>query len=133
MARIDRNDSNLYEMPKGSYLRNQRYVYINTSSKYVTASERKTEGTRGYKDHDSKCIGVIKDPSDESCRMFYANKTYKEQFLSDSENEMANEEKKEDPDPPTFADSLSIGLNSWIGVCNFCVCCAEFHAHCVII
>ena len=90
-------------MPRGSYLRNSRYVYVNTTNKYVPPSEKKEKGGRGYTGHDSVCIGVIKDPEQPDIKLFYANAKYRELFMS-----------TELPDPPKFGDSLSAGLHCWI-------------------
>ena len=90
-------------MPRGAYLRNQSYVYVNTTNKYVPPSAKKEKGGRGYTGHDSVCIGVIQDPDKPEIRKFYANAKYRELFLSE-----------ELPDPPRFADSLSVGLHCWI-------------------
>ena len=89
-------------MPRGSYLRNKSYVYVNTSNKYVPSSEKK-DGGRGYTGHESVCIGVIQNPDNPEIRKFYANARYHELFLAE-----------ELPDPPRFADSLSVGLHCWI-------------------
>ena len=89
-------------MPRGSYLRNKSYVYVNTSNKYVPSSEKK-DGGRGYTGHESVCIGVIQNPDNPEIRKFYANARYHELFLAE-----------ELPDPPSFADSLSVGLHCWI-------------------
>ncbi len=98
MGKIVRDHSNLFPLPRGAFLRNRKYVYINTSSSYVRSSERKTEGTRGYIDHESVCIGVIADP-DAPERMFYANERYRAMMGV-----------RELPDPLQFADSLTVGL-----------------------
>ena len=90
-------------MPRGAYLRNKSYVYINTTNKYVSPSEKKEKGSRGYTGHDSVCIGVIQDPARPDIRRFYANANYRELFLQEDL-----------PDPPRFADSVSIGLYCWI-------------------
>ena len=103
MAKISRTESNLFTMPRGAYLRNQSYVYVNTTNKYVPPSAKKEKGGRGYTGHDSVCIGVIQDPDKPEIRKFYANAKYRELFLSE-----------ELPDPPKFADSLSVGLHCWI-------------------
>lgn len=89
-------------MPRGSYLRNKSYVYVNTTNKYVPSSEKK-DGGRGYTGHESVCIGVIQYPDKPEIKKFYANARYHELFLSE-----------ELPDPPMFADSLSAGLHCWI-------------------
>jgi|P1105metagenome_2_1110788.scaffolds.fasta_scaffold12979_2 transposase len=102
MAKISRTESNLFSMPRGSYLRNKSYVYVNTSNKYVPSSEKK-DGGRGYTGHESVCIGVIQNPDNPEIRKFYANARYHELFLAE-----------ELPDPPSFADSLSVGLHCWI-------------------
>jgi len=103
MAKIARTDSNLFPMPRGSYLRNRSYVYVNTTNRYVAPSEKKEKGSRGYTGHDSVCIGVIQNPDRPDIKKFYANAKYRELFLSE-----------ELPDPPKFADSLSVGLHCWI-------------------
>lgn len=102
MAKISRTESNLFSMPRGSYLRNKSYVYVNTTNKYVPSSEKK-DGGRGYTGHESVCIGVIQYPDKPEIKKFYANARYHELFLSE-----------ELPDPPMFADSLSTGLHCWI-------------------
>lgn len=103
MSKILRAESNLYTMPQGAYLRNKRYVYMNTTNKYIPASEKKSKSGRGYTDHKSVCIGVIQDPAKPETRKFYANTRYHSMFLAE-----------ELPEPPMFADSLSIGLFCWI-------------------
>lgn len=103
MGKIDRSEKNLFDMPKGAYVRNKRYVYINTNNKYVPRSERKDTSRRGYTDHDSVCIGVIKDPSRPGIKKFYANNTY-----------LTMHSLIELPEPPKFSDSISVGLNSWV-------------------
>ena len=90
-------------MPRGSYLRNKSYVYVNTTNKYVPASKKKKKGGRGYTGHDCVCIGVIQDPDKPEVKKFYANDKYRELFLSEDL-----------PDPPKFSDSLSVGLHCWI-------------------
>ncbi len=103
MGRIRRSDDNLFAMPRGAYLRNKIYVYVNTSNKYVAPSEKKEKGTRGYTDHDSVCIGVIQEPGKPENRYFYANTNYRTLFL---ETEL--------PEPPVFSDSLAAGLHCWM-------------------
>lgn len=103
MTKISRVESNLFAMPRGAYLRNKSYVYVNTTNRYVSPSEKKEKGSRGYTGHDSVCIGVIQDPDNPDNKKFYANARYRELFLSE-----------ELPDPPRFADSLSVGLHCWI-------------------
>lgn len=103
MARISRTESNLFAMPRGAYLRNRAYVYVNTTNRYVPPSQKKKKGGRGYTGHDSVCIGVIQDPEKPEIKKFYANANYRELYLSE-----------ELPDPPKFADSLSAGLHCWI-------------------
>ena len=103
MARIDRSESNLFPWPKGAYIRNKSYVYINTSNKYVSPSEKKEKGTRGYTGHDSICIGVTFDPKRPSIKKLYANPNYRATLIP-----------VELPDPPKVADSLAIGLTCWI-------------------
>lgn len=103
MAKIERSDSNLFPMPKGAYIRNKVYVYVNTSNKYVPSSEKISKSGKGYTGHDSICIGVICDKEHPEIRKFYANANYHSQFL-----------KKELPAPPKFSDSISIGLHCLI-------------------
>ena len=103
MARIDRSESNLFPWPKGAYIRNKSYVYINTNNKYVSPSEKKEKGTRGYTGHDSICIGVTFDPQNPNIRKLYANPNYRATLVP-----------VELPDPPRVADSLAVGLTCWI-------------------
>ena len=103
MARIDRSESNLFPWPKGAYIRNKSYVYINTNNKYVSPSEKKEKGTRGYTGHDSICIGVTFDPQRPNIKKLYANPNYRATLVP-----------VELPDPPKVADSLSVGLTCWI-------------------
>ena len=103
MARIDRSESNIFPWPKGAYIRNKSYVYINTTNKYVAPSEKKEKGTRGYTGHDSVCIGVTIDPKHPNIRKLYANPNYRASLIP-----------AELPDPPRVADSLAVGLTCWI-------------------
>ena len=41
MGRIDRSESNLFSWPKGAYIRNKRYLYINVGNKYVPPEMRR--------------------------------------------------------------------------------------------
>lgn len=107
MARIDRSSDNLYDWPKGAYIRNKRYLYINTSNRYVSPDEKQEKGTRGYTDHDSICIGVVEDPDHPEKRKFYANMGY-----------LAILKPSELPEPPMFSDSLTVGLTAWIRVAS---------------
>ena len=102
MGRISRSNDNLFKFPKGAFLRNKKYVYVNISNNYISSGDRKNGG-KGYTDHDSVCIGVLQDPKDINNKMLYANTKYKELF---TEQEL--------PDPPTFADSISVGFNDWV-------------------
>ena len=103
MGRIDRSVNNLYAMPKGAFLRNRIYVYVNTNNKYVSPAEKKDKGSRGYTGHDSVCVGVLMDPAHPEVKKFYANARY-----------LSMNRITELPDPPKYADSLTVGLNSWI-------------------
>lgn len=100
MGKIARVESNLFPFPRGAFIANGKYLYINTSNKYVPASERKSAGGRGYTGHGQTCIGVVKDPENKKCRQFYANQYYRDRFLD-----------HELPDPPKVADSVSVGFN----------------------
>ena len=106
MGKIERIPSNIYEFPQGAFLRNKIYVYINTSNTYIAPKDKKGDkkGTRGYTDHNSVCIGVVTDiDNPRGCRKLYANDYYKKEFLSE-----------ELPEPPRYADGLSVGLSTWI-------------------
>jgi len=107
MGKIARIESNLFPFPKGAFIANQKYLYINTSNKYIPASERKDSGKRGYTGHEQTCIGVVKNPEDKNCRWFYANQYYRDQFLP-----------HELPDPPRIADSVSAGLFSFVATAS---------------
>ena len=101
MSRIRKSEDNLFPLPKGAFIRNKAYVYVNLNNKYIPASERKLDNNkkRGYIDHDSICIGVLQNPSDPSLKYFYANENYKEKFQIQNL-----------PEPPKFSDSISVGL-----------------------
>lgn len=103
MGRIIRSEDNLFEMPTGAYIRNKGYVYVNISNRYISPSEKRDKGSRGYTGHDSVCIGVLQDPADEKNRKFYANAAYRERFTGTGL-----------PEPPRFSDSVSAGLVCWI-------------------
>lgn len=66
-------------------------------------AEKKDKGSRGHTGHDSVCVGVLTDPAHPEVKKFYANARYL------SMNQIA-----ELHDPPKYADSLTVGLNSWI-------------------
>ena len=110
MGKIARTEENLFSFPKGAFVVNHRYLYINTSNHYVSKSERKTEGKRGYTGHDQACIGVVMNPEDKNCRKFYANKFYHEKFL----NKGQEKKQAERPDAPEIADSVSVGFHCFI-------------------
>ena len=110
MGKIARTAENLFTFPKGAFVVNHRYLYINTSNHYVSKAERKTEGKRGYTGHDQACIGVVMNPDDESCRQFYANKFYHEKIL----NKDQGKKQPERPEPPETADSVSVGFHCFI-------------------
>lgn len=93
MPKIDTSDSNVFDMPSGSFIRNKCYVYINTTNTYVPAKD----GKKGYSDHDSVCIGKIKDKQNKK---FYANQTYYRMFLNDNL-----------PEAPALNDSLGVGAS----------------------
>ena len=108
MGKIAKTEENLFSFPKGAFVVNHRYLYINTSNHYVSKAERKTVGKRGYTGHDQACIGVVMNPEDKNCRKFYANKFYHEKYL--------HEDKKqpERPEAPEIADSVSVGFHCFI-------------------
>ena len=103
MSKIDRSENNIFPWPKGAYIRNKSYVYINTSNRYISPSEKKEKGTRGYTGHESVCIGVTVDPSNLNIKQLYANPAYRAKLVP-----------VELPDPPKMADSLAVGLKYWI-------------------
>ena len=103
MGKIARVETNLFPFPRGAFIANGRYLYINISNKYVPASERKTSGEKGYTGHEQACIGVVKDPDNKKCRQFYANDYYREHFLP-----------HELPEPPKVADSVSAGFHTFV-------------------
>lgn len=43
MGRIARTPDNLFTMPKGSYVRNKSYVYVNVSNRYVAPDKKKND------------------------------------------------------------------------------------------
>ena len=103
MPRIDRSEGNVFPWPKGAYIRNKSFVYINISNEYVPPSAKKNGGTRGYTDHKSKCIGALFDPSHPEIKKLYANDEYRASLIP---NEL--------PAPPKVADSVAVGLTCWI-------------------
>ena len=102
MGRISRTEDNMFDLPKGAFLRNGVYVYVNTSNRYISAANRKNGG-KGYTGPDSVCIGVLVDKNNMNEKKFFANETYKELYL-----------KSELPEPPVFADSIAVGFNDWL-------------------
>ena len=96
MGRISRTEDNLFPFPKGAFIVNGRYVYINTGNRYVSREERKTPGKRGYTGHDQACIGALMEPGNDECRMFYANKFYRDNFLRDDAGERNAERQDEE-------------------------------------
>ena len=111
MGRISRTEDNLFPFPKGAFIVNGRYVYINTGNRYVSREERKTPGKRGYTGHDQACIGALMEPGNDECRMFYANKFYRDNFLRDDAGERNAERQDEElPEMPPVADRVSAGL-----------------------
>ena len=77
MGRISRSEDNMFDLPKGAFLRNGVYVYVNTSNRYISAANRKNGG-KGYTGHDSVCIGVLVDKNNMNEKKIFANETYKE-------------------------------------------------------
>ena len=106
MARIKKTPDNLFPMPTGAYIVGKGYVYVNTGSKYISADQRKTDG-KGYTGHTGECIGVLENPEDKKCRMFYANGKYRSSHNPD-----------ELPDPPEIADSVAVGLLAVVRKCS---------------
>lgn len=103
MGKVSRTEGNLFPWPKGAFVVNGRYLYVNTSNKYVSLSERNSKGTRGYTSHDQSCIGVLKEPGNRECKFFYANKYFRDNYLTPESVEL--------PEPPRVADSVSTGLH----------------------
>ena len=99
IPRISRENSNCFPLPNGAIVKKNGTVYVNISSHWVPSSE---SGKSGYGDHEQLCIGVIRDKKDQSCKFFYGNDNYHRKYLG------------EFPEPPEFADSMAVGLTSWI-------------------
>ena len=98
MAKIDKSESNIYDLPKGAnVLKKTGAVYINDHNYTVEAKE----GKKAYTSHVKLCIGKI---CENDRKKFYANDNYKKKFLTDSD------EKKELPEAPEKNDSLSVGV-----------------------
>ena len=101
MPKISRTPENTFPLPSGASIKKNGYVYVNTSSYWVPASDT---GKPGHGDHDKLCIGVVVDKDDRSYRFFYANENYRTQYLTEL------------PEPPVFADSRAVGLTVWIKI-----------------
>ena len=106
MAKIKRTKDNLFFMPKGAFIRNGKYVYINISNKYIPTSQKKSKSGRGYTGHESVCIGVLQNPNSSDSRLFYANDKYRASNSSDSSDFS--------DDLPRYDDGISVGLYSWV-------------------
>ena len=106
MTRIKKVPDNLFPLPTGAYIVGKGYVYVNTSSKYVSAEDRKSDG-KGYTTHTGACIGVLENPENKKCRMFYANDKYR-----------SDHQLEELPDPLEIADSIAVGLLVVVRKCH---------------
>lgn len=49
MGRISRTEDNLFPFPKGAFIVNGRYVYINTGNRYVSREEEDSREARLYR------------------------------------------------------------------------------------
>ena len=103
MGKVERIESNLFPWPKGAFVVNSRYLYVNTNNKYVSVENRKSKGAHGYTSHDQACIGVLKEPGNKTCKFFYANKYFRDNFMPVEINGL--------PEAPKIADSVSMGLH----------------------
>ena len=91
MAKIQRTEDNIFDIPAGANIVKSGAVYINGSNYRVEPKD----GRKAYTSHKKICIGVIVD--DKKVRM-YGNSSYYQLF-----------KKLELPDPPAKADSVSVG------------------------
>lgn len=91
MAKIDKSESNIYDIPKGANVVKGGAVYINASNYRVVP----TDGRKPFVSHTKLCIGKVVEGKKGK---FYANDNYKRKFL-----------KEELPLPPEKNDSLSVG------------------------
>lgn len=95
MARIDKSERNIYEVPRGTSTMKNGYVYLNIADKW----KRRQGEKKSYSDHDKVCIGILVDPSNRAERRLYANAAYFKYVL-----------REELPERPARADSVSVGL-----------------------
>ena len=95
MARIDKSENNIYEVPKGTSTMKNGYVYLNVADKWKKCQGEK----KSYSDHDKVCIGILIDPSNREERRLYANAAYFKYVLH-----------SELPERPARADSVSVGV-----------------------
>ena len=91
MAKIDKKESNIYDIPKGANVVKGGAVYINVSNYRVVP----TDGRKPFVSHKKLCIGKAVEGQKGK---FYANDNYRRKFL-----------KEELPEPPQKNDSLSVG------------------------
>ncbi len=92
MAKIDKSESNIYDIPKGANIVRNGAVYINDSNYRVVP----TDGRKPFVSHKKLCIGKVVEGQK---RKFYANDNYKRKFLKGTL-----------PQPPKKNDSLSVGV-----------------------
>lgn len=98
MSKIDRSNTNVYDVPKGATIRSNGYVYVNTSNFWITSDDGKLR----YPSHEKKCIGIIKDR--EHGKM-YPNSSYFKIFKIDAL-----------PPPPERCDHIKVGLRALVDV-----------------
>jgi hypothetical protein len=109
MARIDKSESNIYNLPKGANVLKSGAVYINDHNYTVEAKE----GKKAYVSHVKLCIGKI---CENDRTKFYANDNYKRKFLNAG--------------PPEKADCKGKDIDEdAVGKCGFyCPSCPSFAA-----
>lgn len=94
-ARIRREEDNLFDLPAGANITKSNAVYINNGSYRVEPGDER----RPYTSHKKLCIGVAQlDLNGKPTKKMYANMNYHLLF----NKEML-------PEPPKWADSLSVG------------------------
>lgn len=95
MARINRVDTNIFDIPVGANTTKTGAVYINNGNYRIEP----TDGRKAFTSHVKICIGVTVNSSQTGHHnRMYANDNYYRLFIRDRL-----------PDPPRRADSISVG------------------------
>ena len=95
MGIISRRKDNVYDVPSGTSILKNGYVYLNISDVW----KKGADGSKSYSDHEKKCIGRLVEPSNRENRKLYANDAFFKYVLH-----------KELPERPERADSISVGI-----------------------